>query len=159
MSASPGSGGRAPRVRDLDAADLPRLASLEKAIFGASAWSRAVLDADFASGMRRYRGIDADGGLVAYAVYGFDGDAFHLMNIAVDPQRQGEGLGGRLLDDFFAEARRLGVGEAWLEVAVTNDAAMRMYQARGFEGVRTRRKYYQPEGTDAIVMRVAIPSD
>ena len=43
--------------------------------------------------------------------------------------------------------------DAWLEVAVTNEEALGLYSSLGFETVRTRRKYYQPGGIDALVMR------
>ena len=143
-------------VRDLTSEDLGWVADQEKAIFGTSAWSPELIAADFAQGLRRYRGLDIDGALAGYAVYGFDGDAFHLMNLAVAPGARGEGLSRVLMDDFLAEARRLGVAEAWLEVAVTNDAALALYRSHGFEEVRVRRRYYQPEGVDALVMRLRI---
>jgi ribosomal-protein-alanine N-acetyltransferase len=143
-------------IRDLRPDDLAWVAEQEREIFGTSAWSPQLIANDYAHGFRRYRGIEVDGVLAGYAVYGFDGDAFHLMNIAVTPGARGKGLGRLLMEDFLAEARRLGVGEAWLEVAVTNDEALGLYREHGFEDVRVRRRYYQPEGTDAIVMRLSM---
>jgi ribosomal-protein-alanine N-acetyltransferase len=145
-------------TRDLEPHDLAWVAEQESAIFGASAWSPALIASDFAQGLRRYRGLDVDGVLAGYAVYGFDGDAFHLMNLAVAREARGEGLSHVLMDDFLAEARRLGVAEAWLEVAVTNEAALALYRSHGFEDVRVRRRYYQPEGVDALVMRLRVTS-
>jgi ribosomal-protein-alanine N-acetyltransferase len=149
----------APTIRDLRPDDLGWVAEQERAIFGTSAWSPELIAADFAHGFRRYRGLEADGALAGYAVYGFEGDAFHLMNIAVTPGARGKGLGRLLMEDFLAEARRLGVAEAWLEVAVTNDEALALYRDHGFEDVRVRRRYYQPEGTDAVVMRLSMSPD
>lgn len=143
-------------VRDLTPADLGWVADQEKAIFGTSAWSPELIATDFARGFRRYRGLEIDGALAGYAVFGFDGDAFHLMNLAIAPDARGGGLSRVLMEDFLAEARRLGVAEAWLEVAVTNDAALALYRSHGFEDVRVRRRYYQPEGVDALVMRLRI---
>lgn len=143
-------------IRDLAESDLDRVASLEREIFGASAWSPSLVREDFLFGPSRWRGIDGDEALAAYAVYGFEGDAFHLMNLAVEPAARGRGLGAALMADFMAEARRLGVREAWLEVAVTNEVALALYRSHGFEDVRVRRRYYQPEGLDALVMRVRL---
>ena len=36
---------------------------------------------------------------------------------------------------------------------VDNDRAQRLYRRRGFAGIGIRRAYYQPSGTDALVMR------
>lgn len=147
---------RGTSIRDLGPDDLAWVAEQEREIFGTSAWSFELIACDYAQGFRRYRGIEVDGAIAGYAVYGFEGDAFHLMNIAVDSAARGKGLGRLLMEDFLAEARRLGVAEAWLEVAVTNAEALALYRDHGFEGVRVRRRYYQPEGTDAIVMRLSM---
>lgn len=143
-------------VRDLDEHDLEPVAALEREIFATSAWSLALIREEYRHGHSRWRGIEGSGELAAYAVYGFEGDAFHLMNLAVAPSSRGQGLSHRLMEDFVAQARQLGVDEAWLEVAVTNDVALALYRAYGFEDVRVRRRYYQPEGIDALVMRARI---
>lgn len=143
-------------VRDLIEDDLDRVASLEREIFATSAWSPALIREEFLFGPSRWRGVDGASALAAYAVYGFEGDAFHLMNLAVAPESRGRGLGLALMQDFLAEARRLEVPDVWLEVAVTNEVALALYRAHGFEDVRVRRRYYQPEGIDALVMRARI---
>lgn len=148
---APGAG-----IRDMREAELGWMAAVEREVFGASAWSEALIRDDYAHGGRRYRVVERDGQLAAYAVYGFDGDAFHLMNVVVSPAWRGRGLGRALMADFLEEARRLGQREAWLEVAVTNEAALALYRAHGFEQVRLRPRYYQPEDVDAAVMRVLL---
>lgn len=145
-----------PRLRDLTEADLGWLASAEDDMFGAGAWSEALIREDFRWGSNRYRGVEIDGELVAYAIYGFEGDAFHLLNIAVVPQHRRAGLGKLLFEEFLKEAQRLGAADVWLEVAVDNDAALELYRAYGFEQVRVRRRYYQPGDIDALVMRKVI---
>ena len=144
-------------IRDLTEGDLPWVAEWERVVFGPAAWSAALIEHDFAHGARRYRGIERAARLEGYAVYGFDGDAFTLMNLAVIPEARGEGLGRALLDDFLREGENLGLAEAWLEVAVTNEAAISLYRSAAFEDVRIRPRYYQPEGIDAMVMRIRLP--
>ncbi len=146
----------AARVRDLSAEDLAWMADREAEIFGTSAWSRIEIDRDYGSGLRRYRGIEEDGTLVGYAVYGFDGDSFHLLNLAVVPRARRRGNARALVEDFLAEARALGVSEVSLEVAVTNTGAIRLYQDYGFSIVRVRPRYYQPEDVDGVVMGLVL---
>jgi len=143
-------------LRDLVQADLPWMAGLEREIFGHAAWSEPLIREDWRYGHGRYRGVVVDGELAGYAVYGFEGDAFHLMNLAVDAAHRGHGLATLLVEEFLAEARRLRAPDAWLEVAVDNAAALALYAKYGFELVRVRRKYYQPEGIDAQVMRLVL---
>ena len=68
-------------------------------------------------------------------------------------RRWGEGIGGALLDGLLTEAARRGCTEVFLEVRVDNDRAQRLYRRRGFTEIGIRRGYYQPSGTDALVMR------
>ena len=66
--------------------------------------------------------------------------------------RQGEGIGALLLDALLAEAdRRSPV--VLLEVRAENEVALGLYRRRGFAEIGRRRGYYQPSGTDAVVMK------
>lgn len=141
------------RIRDLVEADLPWMAQVERDLFANAAWSESLIREDWRYGTCRYRAAEVDGSLAGYAVYGYDGDAFHLMNLAIVPDFRGRGLARALVEEFLEEAARHKAPDAWLEVAVDNEAALGLYEALGFEVVRTRRKYYQPGGIDALVMR------
>lgn len=147
------------QVRDLEPSDLGWVAAQEQLIFGPAAWSAALIREDFTYGLKRYRGAELHGELAGYAIYGFDGDAFHLMNLAVTPEARRSGVGRALMDDFLAEAARVGAHAVWLEVAVTNEAALALYRVYGFHDVRLRKRYYQPGDVDAVVMKraVAVP--
>jgi ribosomal-protein-alanine N-acetyltransferase len=88
----------------------------------------------------------AYGGLIAYP------DEAHIATIGVTAKRQGEGIGARLLDELLAEAdRRSPV--VLLEVRADNERAQELYRRRGFTEIGRRRGYYQPSGTDAVVMK------
>ena len=65
---------------------------------------------------------------------------------------QGRGIGSMLLDALLTEAdRRSPV--VLLEVRADNQVAQGLYQRRGFTEIGRRRRYYQPSGTDAVVMK------
>ena len=61
----------------------------------------------------------------------------------------GRGVGTLLLRDLLAAA---GSRPVFLDVRVDNEVAQRLYERHGFVAVGRRRKYYQPSGTDALVM-------
>ncbi|MGZ6811801.1 MAG: GNAT family N-acetyltransferase, partial [Blastococcus sp.] len=76
----------------------------------------------------------------------------HVATLGVTGALQGEGIGSLLLDALLAEAdRRSPV--VLLEVRADNEAAQRLYRRRGFTEIGRRRAYYQPSGTDAVVMK------
>ena len=75
----------------------------------------------------------------------------HIMNVAVNPERQGEGLGRRLLDRIMREAQGRGAEALTLEVRVANQPALALYRRAGFAPVGVRSGYYG-QGEDALVM-------
>lgn len=82
-------------------------------------------------------------------------DESTLMNICIAPAWQGQGLGHRLLEHWLEECRQRRLAMAWLEVRVSNQAALRLYRTSGFAKTGRRKDYYRAgEGReDAIVMQ------
>ena len=75
------------------------------------------------------------------------------MTIAVAPRAQGRGVGGRLLAELVERAARDGAEYLMLEVRDDNAPARALYERAGFELLTTRRRYYQPGGVDAHILR------
>ena len=86
------------------------------------------------------------GGLCAYPEESF------IQTLAIRPDRQGSGLGARLLGALIDEARRRDEPMVGLEVRADNEVAQRLYARFGFEQVGIRKGYYQPSNTDAVLM-------
>ena len=148
-------------LRAMTPADLPAVLQLEAALFGDEAWSEAMLTSELegaeASG-RYYLVAEDAGGLVGYAgLLSPDGSQADVLTMAVAKDRWGQRIGALLLDSLVAEAARQGCTEVFLEVRVDNDRAQRLYRSRGFAGIGVRRGYYQPSGTDALVMQLSLP--
>jgi len=141
-------------VRPLTAADLPALELLERELFGAGAWSAAMLAEELVGPGRWYVGVDVDGILAGYAGLWFDGHDAQVMTIGTATAQQGRGLGGVMLDALVSRARELGAASVLLEVRVDNDPALRLYERGGFVRLGRRRGYYQPENKDAWTMRL-----
>ncbi|WP_220457966.1 MULTISPECIES: ribosomal protein S18-alanine N-acetyltransferase [unclassified Actinotalea] len=158
MSAAPHAPGD---LRRLVAADVPRLAEIERELFGPSAWSVGMLREELAADGRWYVGVDVAGPdgapvLAAYAGLWFDGDVAQVMTLGVVPAAQRRGLGAALLAALVGRARELGAQAVLLEVRVDNEPALALYRAAGFEVLGRRRRYYQPEDVDAFTMRLEL---
>jgi len=94
--------------------------------------------------------------VVGYAgLYIVGGDA-DIQTVAVIAARQGEGIGGVLLDSLLDEARRRDCARVTLEVRSDNEPAHALYVRRGFERIGVRRGYYPPDGADADVMQLRL---
>lgn len=136
--------------------DLDRVLALELELFGEEAWSRQMLVGELGQQpASRYYLVAEDGDqIVGYAGLLAAGGQGDVLTIAVVTARWGQGVGTALLDRLLAEARSRGCTEVFLEVRADNTRAQRLYRWRGFTDVGIRHAYYQPSGTDAIVMRL-----
>jgi ribosomal-protein-alanine N-acetyltransferase len=145
-------------VRPLTHADLPVLDRFERELFGAGAWSRAVLAEELEGPGRWYVGVQdpATGALVGYAGLWFDGVDAQVMTIGTTTVRQRRGVGAVLLAALLARAREVGAAHVYLEVRVDNDPALRLYERAGFVRMGRRRGYYEPENIDAWTMSLAL---
>lgn len=146
--------------------DVEALLPVEAELFGASAWSAELFWSELAAPGRTYLVAveEVDGGdgsadgasrevLLGYAGLAVAGPDADVQTLAVAPHAQRRGLGARLLDALLDAARRGGAASVLLEVRADNEPAKALYAARGFERVGVRRRYYQPEDVDALVLR------
>ena len=117
----------------------------------ADAGDGGVADSDIVSG----RGAASGAVMAGYAGLMFipGGTQADVLTIAVRQAYWGQGIGSALLDALLTAARERGCAEVFLEVRADNPRAHGLYLRRGFEELGVRRGYYQPSGTDAIVMR------
>lgn len=147
-------------LRPMASADLPAVVLLEQQLFGQEAWSAEMLASELAELPGRcYLVAELAGELAGYGgLFITGGGQADVLTLAVAGHLWGQGIGSLLLDALLAEAGRRGCTEVFLEVRVDNDRAQRLYERRGFTRVGLRRGYYQPSGTDAVVMRLALPA-
>ena len=90
--------------------------------------------------------------LVGYMINSRYVDAWHVMNVAVDPDRQRRGIATALIRRMFEltdDDERRGYT---LEVRVTNQGAIDLYTSLGFEPRGVRRGYYTDNREDALIM-------
>ena len=79
-------------------------------------------------------------------------DEGHISTLAVRPGWRGRGLGELLLWHLLQKAVELGAQEATLEVRVSNQAAIALYQKYRFHVVGHRPRYYTDNQEDAFLM-------
>lgn len=142
------------KLRPMTLADLPAVMAIERAMFPLDAWSEGMMRGELADmpRSRHYVVVLIDDEIVAYAGLAAAADQADVQTIAVLERHQGTGIGGAMLTELLAEARRRGVREMFLEVRADNPRAQAVYRHFEFEEIGTRRRYYD-DGTDAIMMR------
>ncbi len=144
------------RLRELRWQDLDVLDPIERALFGRDAWSPASWWSELAArphtAYRVLERVDGDE-LVGYAGLARSRPVADVMTIAVSPSMQARGYGRVLLDWLVSAAGQAGAEDLLLEVRADNQSARALYQAAGFRQLSVRRRYYQPDGVDALVLR------
>ncbi len=75
----------------------------------------------------------------------------HVVSIAVMPQARRKGVGQAIINRSVQGMEYYKAKQGFLEVRVTNDAAITLYKRLGFEITRTINGYYS-DGEDAYVM-------
>ncbi len=86
--------------------------------------------------------IELDRKVVGYGVMSLAVQECHILNLCIDPEFQGNGIGRRLLGQLFTIARARNADTAFLEVRPTNTHALSLYFSEGFNEIGTRRNYY-----------------
>ena len=137
-------------IRALTYADLPRVIAIERRAFP-TPWSLAmfVLELSKASGIC-LAAVNA-GRLVGYLICSRYDTVWHVMNVAVDVDHQRRGIASALLAELY---ERVDDEHArfTLEVRRSNDIAIHLYERDGFRAAGIRKRYYQDNGEDALVM-------
>ena len=142
-------------IRRLTYADLPQVIAVERRAFP-TPWSLAmfVLELSKPSGIclaAWQRGSDGRERVIGYLVCSRYDLVWHLMNVSVDPTERRNGVATALLNALL---ERLGSPQAalTLEVRPSNLPAIALYEGMGFMTAGTRRRYYQDNGEDALIM-------
>jgi [ribosomal protein S18]-alanine N-acetyltransferase len=145
-------------IRQMTVDDVPAALAIEHELFPEDAWSEAMLLGELADQprTRHYVVALADGEIVGYGGLAAAADQADVQTIGVRTAFQGRGLGAALLTELLDEAVRRSCAAVFLEVRADNPKAQKLYEKFGFDVVGVRKRYYQPSGVDAIVMRLEL---
>lgn len=135
----------------LTADDAEDVYAIEVASFS-TPWSRNVIIHDLTeNACARYIAVREDGRVIAYAGVWFILDEGHITNIAVRPDRRGQGYGEMVARAMIQLAADSGMSWLTLEVRRSNAAAIHLYHKLGFTDVGYRKRYYENR-EDALIM-------
>ena len=143
-------------LRDATEADLPALARVHQLAFHPG-WNAEEL-ADVGSGPGVFGLLaEARGAVTGMILARTVADEAEILTIAVDPEARRCGVGRALVDAAVRLARQQGALDIFLEVAIDNHPALKLYDQAGVAQAGLRRGYYERGGglrVDAVVMRL-----
>jgi ribosomal-protein-alanine N-acetyltransferase len=141
-------------------ADLGPVAALEAQLHAAP-WTIGNFHDSLAAGYTACVG-ECAGRILVYGVLALAPGEAQILNLSVVTDARRCGLGRALLHRFIDDAMRQDADQMFLEVRVSNAAAIGLYESEGFARVARRERYYPASGPhqlreDALVMRRALP--
>ena len=138
------------------ALDIPVLAIYEKELFPYSPWSTAQFKEEFAGIPKtRFMSVAEDGNtIVGYCgvfvpAPGIEAD---ILTVAVLPEYRRQGIAKEFMRQIEAYSIEREASAMMLEVELSNDSAIKLYESLGYMKISVRMDYYGP-GKDAHVMR------
>jgi [ribosomal protein S18]-alanine N-acetyltransferase len=147
-------------LRGLVLDDLDAIEEIERASYP-TPWSRSMFASELAKpSSLSFGAIDESGVLVGYLVLSRYVDAWHVMNVAVAPEKRRQGIASALLRRLLDLTKDDADRGYTLEVRVSNVGAISLYERFGFKPKGVRRGYYTDNREDALIMwRNADPAD
>jgi ribosomal-protein-alanine N-acetyltransferase len=156
---TPAAEGDPPLLAPMTAADLDAVMSVETGVYPFP-WKRGNFIDSLAAGYVAQLLRDVrDGHLLGYFVALAGVDEMHLLNITVAPVHRRQGHARRMLDALIERSRAARAHRIWLEVRVSNEAALAVYQRWGFREQGMRPGYYPAahgRRENAVVMSLDI---
>ena len=138
-------------IRKMQPEDLLQVCKIEKDNFSLP-WS----EKSFMESLERndtvflvaLNGEEVAGYLGCYCVAG-EGE---ITNVAVKSSHRRQGVGGKLLETLYEEAKSLHTQEFFLEVRESNEAAIGLYSRQGFVKEGVRKNFYEQPVENAVIM-------
>ncbi len=146
------------KIRVMQLSDVDEVAAIEQ-VSQINPWSKQqiqeCLDADYSNHV-----LTLNNNIIGYAFIAMAGEQADLLTIAIKPTAQRQGYGRQLMKHLIKVLKQYNVSELFLEVRISNVAAIALYQQLGFKEVNIRRQYYQTANNigreDAKVMMLKL---
>ncbi|MGI6004379.1 MAG: ribosomal protein S18-alanine N-acetyltransferase [Christensenellales bacterium] len=138
-------------IRNMKRGDIGRIMALENLCFSMP-WSKMAFISELENDMALYLVAESAGRIIGYAGLWTVLDEGHITNVAVHPLCRRQGVATELLKALKARAAPLGIRSLTLEVRVSNVAARKLYETFGFKPAGVRKRYYENNNEDALIM-------
>ena len=140
------------KIRLMAEEDVESVSNIETQLFS-KPWTKQ----DFLNSMSDRHNIYVVAENDQHEVVGYCGiwgvlDEGQITNVAVRPEDQGKGIGYEMLQELIAIGRNEGLSQYTLEVRVSNEKAIRLYEKLGFEEEGIRKNFYDKPVEDAVIM-------
>jgi ribosomal-protein-alanine N-acetyltransferase len=141
------------KIEQVTLTDFDEIDLIEKKIFS-DPFPKSLLIHDFNQNpFSNYFKLTLDNKIVGYFGCWTAFEDCQIITVGVDTAYQGKGMGKDIVKSIIQFARESGCEKVTLEVRVTNQKAIQLYQGFGFIKLSLRKRYYE-NGDDAYLMKL-----
>lgn len=134
---------------------LEQVAGLEVCCFS-KPWSREALEEELENPQAIFLVAEEKGEVLGYiGMHVVFGEGY-MDNLAVFPHARRKGVGKKLVETLIAWLKQHDGLFLTLEVRLSNQAAISLYQSLGFEEAGRRPRFYQEPVEDALLMTLTL---
>ena len=137
--------------REMTVEDLEQVVEIENRLFS-DPWTKEGFFTFLTKENTMFFVIDEKEKILAYCSMQTVLDEGDILNVAVSPDRQREGIGYFLVDSMLKMAEMIGIHIVHLEVREGNGTARRLYERLGFKEDGLRKNYYTDPTENAVLM-------
>ena len=137
--------------REMSVEDLEQVVEIEKALFS-DPWTKEGFFTFLTKENTMFFVVEEKGKILAYCSMQTVLDQGDILNVAVCPEPQKEGIGYFLVDSMLKMAEITGIHMVHLEVRESNGTARRLYERLGFKKDGLRKDYYTDPTENAVLM-------
>lgn len=138
-------------IRRMTAADIVSVAELEARVFSVPWSEQGFADTLYREDVLFFVAYEEEK-LLGYAGVYCTADEGEITNIAVSPSARRHGVGHALMEALVNALADRQIDRIVLEVRVSNEAAIRLYEQMGFAVAGTRKNFYEKPLENAYVM-------
>lgn len=138
-------------IREMTADDIDGVFEVERLCFK-TPWSRDSFEKEMENPLAFYLIVQSGDVIAGYGGIWFIAGEGHITNIAVHPDFRSRGLGRAIVMGLIEESINRKIEAVTLEVRVSNNKAIGLYESLGFESAGVRPGYYTDSNEDALIM-------
>ena len=139
-------------VKPMQKEDIDDVLAIEQDAFGEHHWSKSSFYDELSNNLANYFCIYKDNNMAGYAGFWHIIDEAHITSFAVKKSERRQKLGEYMMKHIIDECYKKEIKYITLEVRVSNEPAINLYEKYGFKSLGTRKNYYQDNNEDALIM-------
>ena len=138
-------------IGDMRPEDVPEVLAIERVSF-TTPWSGTLFMNEIYKPLSLPKVAKSGDKIIGYICANQVIDEGHILNVTVHPEHRGQGMAAELLRYMIGILADRGCTVIYLEVRISNEAALRMYEKAGFRIISVRKRYYTSPEEEAVIM-------